>query len=305
MSAHTYGVSGLILGSPMPLPFLSPAPPDAPVQVSLQFGPVPIPTTAPRLITPALSVYGPRLAVVVTDFGLKARIEDGCRVLMEVPPGLSDSVRHTWLFGPVMVALLHQRGTPPLHASVVVLKDRAIALAGNGGSGKSSTARTLMQRGARLMVDDQAIIDSLTHMVQPCFPLIKMWPHVAEMTGDRLDPGMPVEVGATRKLYMSVADQHYCSQPRPLAAVVLLEWDENAAAPRLERLTQPQASAALHQMILRPSLAQVHDGGRTVFSWATRLAQGLPVFRLHRPNDATRVAEAAALVECLAEEVGG
>jgi hypothetical protein len=67
-------------------------------------------------------------------------------------PDAVDALIHGGLLG----ALIHQRGDLPLHASTLVSPDRrrTLAIAGDTGSGKSTTAYELIRRGWKLLSDD-------------------------------------------------------------------------------------------------------------------------------------------------------
>jgi len=67
-------------------------------------------------------------------------------------PDAIDALAHGGVYG----ALIHQRGELPLHASTLVSPDRtrAIAIAGDSGAGKSTTAFELIRRGWTMLSDD-------------------------------------------------------------------------------------------------------------------------------------------------------
>src|SRR5207302_1716173 len=86
--------------------------------------------------------------------------EAGCRVWVKwnALVGLADIA--ALLTGPVLVCVLRLRGLACLHAGVVAIDGRAIALLGSKAAGKSTTALALVQRGARLLSDDVAVLDA-------------------------------------------------------------------------------------------------------------------------------------------------
>jgi hypothetical protein len=62
------------------------------------------------------------------------------------------------LIASVFSCVLAQRGLTCLHASVVAIEDRVIALVGAKGAGKSTLALALARRGGRLLSDDVAAV---------------------------------------------------------------------------------------------------------------------------------------------------
>jgi hypothetical protein len=85
----------------------------------------------------------------------------------------------------MMASVLQQRGYFVLHASVVQIKDYAVAFLGHIGAGKSSTAAALHMRGHSVVTDDNAAIDlsSPALPVLPAFPTVKIFPKIAESLG--------------------------------------------------------------------------------------------------------------------------
>lgn len=71
-------------------------------------------------------------------------------------PGALPGTVEAMLQGGVFGALIHQRGELPLHATTLVHpgRDLAVAVAGDSGAGKSTTAFALIRRGWVLLSDD-------------------------------------------------------------------------------------------------------------------------------------------------------
>ncbi len=65
----------------------------------------------------------------------------------------------SFLLGPVMSILLHQRGLLVLHGSSVNINDSAIAFLGHRGIGKSTMAINLYKKGYPIVTDDILAID--------------------------------------------------------------------------------------------------------------------------------------------------
>ena len=83
---------------------------------------------------------------------------DAARVAVTWTPAVLPAHACTLLFSTVLVFLLHRRGRVALHASVLAWDDRAFALAGRPGAGKSTLAAALVQRGAVALSDDVAAV---------------------------------------------------------------------------------------------------------------------------------------------------
>ena len=96
--------------------------------------------------------------------------EDGARFAVERrgrevwadwPENYSLEDACTYLLGPVMGFVLRLHGVVCLHASAVALGDRAFAIAGLPGAGKSTTAAAFASAGFPVLSDDIVALESL------------------------------------------------------------------------------------------------------------------------------------------------
>nr|WP_246499488.1 hypothetical protein [Azospirillum soli] len=184
--------------------------------------------------------------------------------------------------------LCHQRGTPPLHASVIEIGGQGVAIAGDAGAGKSTTARALMKRGHRLLTDDQAIVDPESRLVHPGYPAMKLWDSAAVAFGDAVDGRLRVKRGFAK--FFRPLGEDFHPDPVPLALVLVLKTVPGAAAPVVEAQPPIAAAAALlHRHLSGPGVARALDRGRAAFQWTTALAPRVPVRILRRPDDLARL----------------
>lgn len=94
----------------------------------------------------------------------------------------------SYLVGTVLAFALRLRGKIALHASVVVIDDRAVVLLGDAGSGKSTTAAGFAVMGYSILTDDVCVPIEVegNFCVEPAYPGIRLWPDAAEaMFGSR------------------------------------------------------------------------------------------------------------------------
>jgi len=123
-----------------------------------------------------------------------------------------------------MGVVLHQRGLLTLHASAVMIGDRAVAFVGEKGAGKSTTAAALVERGHDLLSDDVTAlsIEEAAPTVLPGTAAIKLWPDSLEAVGRDpsttpvlhenvekriFQPSDPAEPRARRLRYLYVLEQ--------------------------------------------------------------------------------------------------
>jgi hypothetical protein len=87
-----------------------------------------------------------------------------------------------WLVGTVLALWLEQKGIPVMHASAVIVDNRAVAFPASSTAGKSSLAAALMRGGYPLLTDNVLPITRCgeTCIGQPGYPQMRLWPDQAE-----------------------------------------------------------------------------------------------------------------------------
>lgn len=286
-----YRLGGLTLACDRPFLYLPPAPPDATPDVTLTCAPVP---EQEGVVRGAFRVISPDCVDLVCPGVLRVRVEQGCRLTLDVAEGASEGAIQTYLFGPAFAALLYQRGIPPLHAAVLRVGEGAVAVGGQSRAGKSTTAWALIEAGHALLCDDQAVIDPHTGMVEAGFPSLKLWQTSLAHFGGTLAAGPPVVEGLDK--YHVRAPGDFDPRPAPLRAICILSIDAAASAPGLIRLSGPEAVAALGTLAHHGYLGDVIGRRLDIFRFGAALAAQVPVFVLTRPTDLGQLPNVVALV---------
>ncbi len=194
---HTYRTYGLTLESDVPVTGLRPLQRGTSVpDVQLDFGAVPswavqalaLPVTSDRVRPSSIPRDGSFTVFELADRRFFHLVYgDGTRFLMDsaasriwgVPgPGLSHDDLCVYLTGPVMGFVLRQRGFTTLHASSILFHGRAIALVGDAGAGKSTTAAALALRGWPVLCEDVCALQEAAgeFQVLPAYPRVCLWP---------------------------------------------------------------------------------------------------------------------------------
>jgi hypothetical protein len=189
---------------------------------------------------------------------LELSYDDGTRFLMdggatsiwaEEGPGLSRDDVFTYLVGPIMGFALRRREKLVLHASSVIVDDMAIAICGEAGSGKSTTAAALALRGNLVLCDDICALEILhgRKYVLPGYPRISLWPDSADhlLSSDNV---LPLVAKGWSKRYLPLDGQRagFSKSPARLGAIYLLAARSGVqTAPYIERLSQRDAALAL------------------------------------------------------------
>lgn len=155
----------------------------------------------------------------------------------------------TYLLGPVMGFVLRLRGTVCLHASALAIEDRAIALVGLAGAGKSTTAAAFACSGFAVLSDDVvALAEKGDHfLVPPGYPRVNLWPDsVRTLFGS--EDALPRITPTWEKRYLPLGQNghHFVSNPLPLGAIYILDSrDASLSSPVVEAVSSKEALITL------------------------------------------------------------
>lgn len=198
----------------------------------------------------------------------------------------------TYLLGSVLGFVLRLRGVTCLHAGAVAIGDRAIALVGPSGNGKSSTTAGFARLGYPVLTDDlAALCDSTDRIrIQPALPRVHLWPESARSMSGSWD-SLPRITPHWDKRRLDLAGETFQREPLPLAAIYFLgERASGCAAPVIEAMNPATALIELvsdshaTEFVARPQRAQEFDV-------LARLLQDVPSRRVTASEDLARVPE--------------
>ena len=195
----------------------------------------------------------------------------------------------TFLLGQVLSFVLLRRGREPFHATVLERDDRAVALLGRSGQGKSTLAAAMLTRDWRIMTDDLMVVDGTDAL--PGMPRIKLFPRAANLLGLR---GEPIAKGSTKEV-ISLPTSMFCAEQVPLERIYALR-NTQAVRCSIRRLS---AKRALLTLTSNTFNTRVTEGGRLrqQFAESTRLALSVPVRSLSYPRTMKVLTEACAAIE--------
>ena len=297
-----FSAYGLRLASSQPIPGLTPVSAASSADVTIHLGSMPAglensTSGSPQVIFseegPSDAVF-PTLTASLVSGGsfIHFRYVDGTEFLLDragtrvwavwpAPLTLEDTA--TYLLGPVMAFVLRLRGIVCLHASAVAVEDRALALLGPGGAGKSTTAAVFARLGYAVLADDAlAVLErGESFLAQPAYPRVRLWPEsVRALYGS--DEALPLLTPNWEKRYLPLDENRESFQPDPLplAAIYILdERSEQAAEPAIVTVA-PQA--ALVSLITNSYVNYLLD--KTMrsqeFDFLGRLVNRVPVRRV-------------------------
>jgi hypothetical protein len=179
--------------------------------------------------------------------------------------------------GSTAVVVAHWMGLHSFHAGAFVAHDKAWAILGSKGAGKSSLLATLSLRGVPILADDVLVVDQkLQGLAGPrCIDLRRK-------AAAALGVGETLGIVGTRERWRMGLNP--VDHAVPLGGWIRLEWGE----PEIQRVpAQERVEALFANLALR---AQSHDP--LVLSRLMELF-ALPMLCVRRPRDIARIDEAA------------
>lgn len=219
-------------------------------------------------------------------------VRGGHEIVVIPAPGVEDCLIRLYIVGTVMAVLLYQRGLLVLHASVVEIAGSAVAILGQSGAGKSSTAAALHARGCNIIADDIGAVNLNTQpaTVLPGFPQIKLDLEAAVSLGYDIESLHLLHSQEEKRGYRMT--QGFTQAPLPLKRIYVLAED---TALDIEPLGFQEA---VMQLVLhsRPTTL-IHSGGAAHFLQCTNLAKQLTIYRLKRPRSLALLPDLAQLLE--------
>ncbi len=215
---------------------------------------------------------------------------DGRRIACRALNGVSRDAFHTYLIGQVLSFALVKQGIEPLHATVVVVNEQAVAFLGDCGYGKSSLAAAFLQAGHPLLTDDLLVLKEEGHRFHayPGPPRIKLFPEIANSLLGEGIKGTPMN-NLTPKLVIPLDDHWSHRGAAPLKALYVLA--PAGPASRCERVTIRLLSQrrAFLELLKNSFNCIVIEPERLKrqFLLATRLASEVPIKLLSYPRTLT------------------
>ncbi len=232
-----------------------------------------------------------------TEFFLDAEAE---LVWGSYSPPLTIEDLATYLLGPVMGFVLRRRGVTPLHASAVRIGDAAVAIAGDAGAGKSTTAAALALRGAAGLCEDIAALHEAEgkFYVEPGYPRMCLWPDAVEKLLGSKD-ALPNLTPTWNKKFLGLDGVRAKFEPfrMPLGTTYLLgARSEEEMAPRIEEISAREALLDLVRNTYM-NLFLTREQRATEFELLSRLVNHVPCKRLIPHRDAAKIGSLCEMIE--------
>lgn len=205
----------------------------------------------------------------------------------------------TYLLGTGLSYCLVARGIEPIHAAVVAVNGKAVALMGDCGYGKSTLAASFIAAGHTLVTDDMLIMTrhGSRWLVEPGVARLKLFPDVRDallplLRGVKMNPFTDKEI-----LYL----KPQASAPIPLRAMYQLPHSRHQTS-RIRTRILP-ARTAFFSLIRNTFNVVVSDPQRLrrQFEFARSVAESVPVRAITYPRNLAALPE---VVRAITTEMG-
>lgn len=146
-------------------------------------------------------------------------ITGGNDILVQPICDVGEDELASFILGWCIAFLFQLRGVTAIHSSAIEIDKQAVLVAGFSGSGKSTTALSLIEAGYRYLADDIAMVDPKNDMmIQPAFPQQKVCRNVAE----QMDSAGLVYINEKKDKFAYHNLKDFCEKPRKLTTMFML-----------------------------------------------------------------------------------
>lgn len=202
----------------------------------------------------------------------------------------------SYLLGPVFGLFLRLRGIVCLHASGIVLHERAVLFVGDPGAGKSTTAAAMSKRGHALIADDivGVIERDGKFLAIPAYPYVSLWPQSADMICGE-DAKLPNLLPGFEK--QRFTPSVFRDSPVPVGAIFVLgERSTGENLPRIEELSlREQLLALVANSYATRILSEKSRADE--FQLFGRMVGAIPIRSLLAHSDPARLSSFCELIE--------
>jgi len=227
---------------------------------------------------------------------------DGRRIAYHALTHGSRETLQTYLVSQTLSFALIKQGLEPLHATVVMIGEQAVAILGACGHGKSSLGAAFLQSGSRLLTDDLLVTSHVPGrpnviLAHPGPPRIKLFPKISARllgtgrSGARMNP-------YTRKMILPLAHHEHCTKTVPLRACYVLQPPIVHRAPARVTIGPLSPRQACLELIANTFNTIITEPARLArqLDWAARLANTVPVKSLSYPRRLSHIPAVLAAI---------
>lgn len=290
-----YQVHGFTLYSEIECPELLPASAETP-DISVRFGS--LAHLQPHDTHPhkGYCIEGMHMLLNIKDVG-RFSVKAGREIIVDSAHDAEPKMIRLFLLGTALGCTLHQRGLLPLHANAFLHKGSAVMVLAHSGTGKSTLAAAMKNKGCTILSDDVCAIkveSGKMPEIYPGIPQIKLWKDAAEHLGE--DTSAMLRVIHHEEKYALPVRESYCGHSAPIKALYILDV-HNQATPQITGLTQIEKIDALRNHTYRKGMVSKLGITSANLKACADLAQSVCIQRISRPKNGFLLNELADMLE--------
>lgn len=210
-------------------------------------------------------------------------IKNGNEIIYELKSGKSHAYMLAFILGYGMSMLHLQRSEISIHCSALSYNNKAVLVAGNSGSGKSTITTALLDRGCKLMADDMAVIktESSSTIAYPAFPYQKLCRDAAIDNGYNLDELIYIDEDKDKFLIPFEGD--FSTSGKEIAAMFVLIGEINSEKVMTRQVTGISKISALADNLFMKALLQENRFKGICGQECVKAADKFPIYVIGRP----------------------
>jgi hypothetical protein len=234
--------------------------------------------------------------------GVDVRVSPGGAIDISSGAAPGDASARHMLLDHALPLALAAAGETVLHASAVLIDERAVLFLGEAGTGKSTLAATLAREGCTVFADDGVLVEERNGAAYAVasYPGLRLWPDAADTAGVDESALLPVDrTSAKRRLVPGHESPGHRPGPVPIARIYSLALDE--AATTLTRLSRRDAVVEL----VRHAFTAEPDDRAAIQAQLDRMVRWSAELDVWRAAYRRDLAEAPAVAAALIAHVRG
>jgi hypothetical protein len=315
--AHTYGVYGITLRSPIPLA-LPEYPAEGLAEIELQLRNADYFSEAIADVPLQWSRYSTYLYAHLKSGESYVRWEgigeflvsgDGRLITCCPAREAHEESFQVYLLGQALSFALVKHGFEPLHATCIVVEGQAVAFLGDSGFGKSTLAAYFLSAGDRLLTDDLLLLQERPSgfLAYPGPPRIKLLPDMARKYLGGVAGGVPMN-SAGSKLILPLDREKICESPILLRAIYGLFPPQDMPDIQAVEFRPLSSRESFLELSSNTFNYVITDGARAIrqLKETARIVNTVPVKRLLHPRSlGTLPSVRQAIIKDLRENSSG
>ena len=227
-------------------------------------------------------------------------VENGNRIYVAPAKSATTNDISSYIIGCCTSLIFLQREICSIHGSALSFNNGCVIISGSSGSGKSTTALSLVKQGFRYLSDDIVILSSDSDFtVRPGLPLQKFCRNIAESFEDK---NALIHINEERDKYVFIDKKSFDPLPKKVFLLIILEPGESSDLECEEIYGFSKVEYLLNSIFLNPIFQSIPYPLK-IKQECLKLAGNIRIIRIKRPLGSNTVDRICGLVKEYMEEI--